>query len=75
MLNRDKIETLHRRLKDERCRLIQAAAATDAVPAANLLAHLAHIDGAALAIETMLHESFDASELRLQDTSANTRPM
>ena len=74
MFNQARIEALHRRLKDERLRIVASAADVDAVPAANLLAYLADIDGAAAAIEAVLQDHFEARSRHLNGASLDGQP-
>ena len=50
------IEALYRRLKQERRRIVESCVETGLVPPSGLLAHLADIDRAMVAIETVLDE-------------------
>ena len=56
MATHTEIEALYRRLKQERRKIVEACAETGLVPPSSLLAHLADIDRALVAIETILDE-------------------
>ena len=56
MAEHERIEALHRRLIEERRRIVEGAAETGLVPPKSLLAYLADLDSAALAVEAVLEE-------------------
>jgi hypothetical protein len=56
MTDREKLDTLHRRLLDEQRRMILAAANVDALPSSAVLGRLADLELAIAAVEAMIED-------------------
>ena len=56
MTKQAKIEALHRRLVDERRKVVETAADSDTLPPARYLGYLADLDGAIVAVEAVLED-------------------
>ena len=56
MAEHERIEALHRRLSEERRKVVEGASETGLVPPKSLLAYLADLDAATLAVEAVLND-------------------